>query len=194
MKDDFKTFGATDVAVAVVLGIIARAFMLIASPLANVYLRGLGPAGDTINALLAYPILFGLVALAGAIRSNGLTALVCAWVMAIVRSFTGDPFGIFALEAFTVGGIMAWFGMAALRYKQTTVNWLLWSFLWATGIQIAFIFIWGVYPIYGSMQLGWAKLLTLDDIITAVVMCAIVVGLSRKLSAVQGLKSVYKKV
>jgi hypothetical protein len=194
LKKDFTSFGATDVAVAVVMGVIARAYMLVMSPLANVYLRGLGPIGDTINSASGYALLFALVALAAAIRSNGLTGLVSASVMAIVRVVTGDPFGVFSLPAFAFGAILGWLGMAALQYKKSYRNWLIWSFLWATGIQIIFMLLWGVYPILGSLEFGWIKLLTLDDILTAIVMGTIVYGLDKQLSGVQGLKTVYRTV
>jgi hypothetical protein len=190
LRTDLKNFGTLDIMLAVVFGVIMRIYMIIGSPLINILLHGSGVVGDMINACLFLLPLYALLLLPGGIRSNGLTCWLAAVLMSLVRVFTGDPFGIIALQAYLVAGLGTWLTLAAMGYRRNFKTWFVSAFVWTFFVDGVFGIYFGVFPFLGSFAAGLAMYLIVERIINGLLVGAIVLGLlirSEKVASVRAM-------
>jgi len=190
MRDDVKRIGSLDIMLAVVFAVIVRVYMIIGSPLVNLVLHGMGPVGDTLNAVTLLVPLYVLLMLPGAMRSNGLTAMLTAVLQSLIRTLTGDAFGIVALQSYFVGGLLSWIVLAAFKYKRNYITWLAAAFAWTFGVDMWFVIYIGVFPLFGSFALGLLYYATVERFLNALIVGAIILLALKRLERVESVRGI----
>jgi ABC-type thiamin/hydroxymethylpyrimidine transport system permease subunit len=190
MRDDVKRIGSLDIMLAVVFAVIVRVYMIIGSPLVNLVLHGMGPVGDILNVVTLLVPLYVLLMLPGAMRSNGLTAMLTAVLQSLIRTLTGDAFGIVALQSYFVGGFIAWVCMAAFQYKRTYLHWISSAFCWTFGVDMMFAVYIGIFPLFGSMVLGILLYAFVERFLNAIIVGPIILLVLLRLSRVESVRGI----
>jgi len=187
MSADLRALDTTDIVIGVILGVIARIYMIFASPIVNVMLHGLGPLGDTLwTPFIAVNVM--LVALPLGLRKNGIPCVIAGTTMGVVRLLTGDPFGVQATLGYFLGTLAFWVAAAGLNYKLNWRNWFisLFAFVWV--LEGVFGVFWGIWPLFESMVLGYIKYLFIDRIVETLFATIFTVPIVGALLKVQSLR------
>ncbi len=173
MKADIANFKTADILVAVVFAVVARVYALFGSPLFNAWLVSLGPIGQFV-ATFAVGILYFILLLSAIIRRNMLVAYVASVLMAVVRVFTGDPFGPVAFQAYLVGGLTGWIAWAMMKNRHSFWAWMLVGWWYSMGVDFVFFtFYLPVAPVFGSVVIGWIADVIVYRIILGFVLAAV---------------------
>jgi len=190
LRNDMKRLTSLDLMLAVVIGVIARIYMIVGSPAINVLLHGMGPLGDLINAASFLVVLYALLMLPGMIRLNGITAWLTAMLMAIFRILTGDPWGVVALQAYFLAGFFTWLTLAALRYKLKLFHWFIAAFVWTFWVDLIFGLYFAIWPLFGSVILGWIFYLIVQRIICGFLVAIVLFYAYRALTKVEAMRGI----
>lgn len=188
IRKDIANFGTLDLMLAVVIGVIARIYMIVGSPAINVLIHGMGPLGDLINAATFLVPLYAVLMLPGTIRLNGVSAWLAAVLMSIFRMLTGDPWGIVALQAYFVAGLFTWIVLAAFRYRLTFPVWFAAAFIWTFFVDLIFGFYFGIWPLLGSEALGWFFYLIVQRLVCGFEVAIVLFFVYKALTGVEAMR------
>ncbi len=193
MKADVASFKTADILVAVIFAVVARVYALFGSPVFNGWLISLGPVGQFLGTF-AVGILYFILLLSAIVRGNMLVAFVASMLMAVVRVFTGDPFGPVAFQAYLVGGLTGWIAYAAMRNRHSYWSWVLAGWWFSMGVDFVFYtFYLPVAPIFGSVAIGYVADVIVYRLILGFVLAAVLMPVGNWMYKSEALRGVVRR-